>query len=108
MRDFVKVIRAAEVPERAGKFIRIDDDEIALFNVSGQFYAIDNVCPHQHISALHQGELNGLKVTCPMHGWTYSLETGRAEGGSGRVRTHRIKIENGFVWIEKPASEHQF
>jgi len=115
MSEFVKVMRATDVPERAGKFVRIEDDEIALFNVNGQFYAIDNVCPHQHISALHQGELTGLNVTCPMHGWTYSLETGKAKGrrldsasGSGRVRTHRVKVENGFVWIEKPASEQQF
>jgi len=103
MNEFVKVVRAADVPQRAGKFIRLDDDEIAIFNVGGNFYAIDNVCPHQHISALHQGELNGLRITCPMHGWTYSLETGKAEGGSGKVKTYQTKIEDGFVWIERPS-----
>jgi NAD(P)H-dependent nitrite reductase small subunit len=103
MTEFVKVAKTSDVHERVGKFIRIDDDEIALFKVDGKFFAIDNVCPHQHISALHQGELNGLMITCPMHGWTYSLETGKAEGGSGRVRTHRVKVEGEFVWIEKPA-----
>jgi NAD(P)H-dependent nitrite reductase small subunit len=108
MSEFVKVSRTSDIPLRAGKFIRIEDEEIALFNVNGVFYAIDNVCPHQHISALHQGELSGLQVTCPMHGWTYSLETGKAESGNGRVRTHRVKVEHGFVWIEKPASGQQF
>ena len=100
--EFVKAAKISDVPEKCGKFIRIGDDEIGLFKVDGKFYAINNVCAHQHISALHQGELDGLKVTCPMHGWTYSLETGKAESGSGRVKTYRVKVEGGFVWIEEP------
>lgn len=102
--EFVKVAKVSEIRENSGKFIRIDDDEIALFKVNGNFYAINNVCAHQHISALHQGELDGLKVTCPMHGWTYSLETGKAVSGGGCVKTYQVKAEGEFVWIEKPKS----
>jgi NAD(P)H-dependent nitrite reductase small subunit len=100
--QFVKVAKTFDVAERQGKFIRVDDEEIALFRIDGSFYAIDNVCPHQHISALHQGEIEGLNVTCPMHGWTYSLETGKAVGGSGRVRTHEVKVvgQNVLVRID--------
>ncbi len=97
---YVKVAKLADLSERHGKFIRIEDDEIALFKVDGKLYAIDNVCPHQHISALHQGELTGLTVTCPMHGWTYSLETGKAEGGSGQVKTYPVKVVGENVFIE--------
>ena len=100
--EFVKAARVTEVRERVGKHIRIGDEEIALFKIDGAFYAVDNVCAHQHISALHQGELDGLRVTCPMHGWTYSLETGKSETGNGRVRKYKVKVEGGFVWIEKP------
>ncbi|MBI5474752.1 MAG: Rieske 2Fe-2S domain-containing protein [Ignavibacteriae bacterium] len=102
MAAFVKIARISDLPERRGKFVRIEDEELALFKIDGKVYAIGNVCPHQHISALHQGELNGLCITCPMHGWTYSLETGLAEGGSGRVITYPVKIvgENVFVEVQ--------
>jgi nitrite reductase (NADH) small subunit len=98
--EFVKVARISEVPERRGKLVRIGDDEIALFKVEGSYYAINNVCAHQHISALHQGEMNGLNVTCPMHGWTYSLETGKATLGSGCVKTYEVKVVGEYVFLK--------
>ena len=100
MSEFVNVARLSELSERQSKFIRIEDEEIALFKVDGKFYAINNVCAHQHFSMLHQGELNGLEVTCPMHGWTYSIETGKATSGSGCVKTYRVKIIGESVFIE--------
>ncbi len=66
----------------------------------GKFYAIDNVCAHQHFAMLHQGILEDLTVTCPMHGWTFSLETGRATVGSGRVKTYAVKVVGDEVWVE--------
>ena len=102
--EFVKVAKVVDVFEKRAKLIRLEDEDIAVWRVDGKFYAINNVCAHQHFSALHQGELNGLKITCPMHGWTYSLETGIAETGNGKVKTYQVKVEGGFVWIEKPVS----
>ncbi|MDL1892981.1 nitrite reductase small subunit NirD [Sphingobacteriales bacterium CHB3] len=101
--EFIKVVRVSDLPERGGKFIRIGDDEIALFRVDGKLFAINNVCAHQHISALHQGIVSGVNVTCPMHGWTYSLETGKAVSGSGCVKTYPVKVvgENVFIEVER-------
>jgi NAD(P)H-dependent nitrite reductase small subunit len=98
--EFVKVARASEIFERKAKLIKVDDEDIALWRVDGKLYAINNVCAHQHFSALHQGELDGLKVTCPMHGWTYSLETGKAEVGSGKVKTYQVRVEGENVFLE--------
>jgi NAD(P)H-dependent nitrite reductase small subunit len=84
--------------------VRIGDEDIALWRVNGKVYAIGNVCPHQHAAVLYQAILNGLEVTCPMHGWTYSLETGRASEGSGRVRTFRVEIRGDQVMVEEPES----
>lgn len=98
--EFVKVAKVSEVPERGAKLIRMDDNDIALFKVEGKLYAINNVCAHQHFSALHKGELIGLQVTCPMHGWTYSLETGRAISGDGRVKTYHVKVEGENVFLQ--------
>jgi len=102
--DFVKVARKADIPQQRSKLIHLGEEEIALWHVKGRFYAINNVCPHQHIPALHKGTLEGIKVTCPMHGWTYSLETGVAEFGNGRVKTYQVRVEGDDVLVERPVS----
>ena len=96
---FVKVARLSDIAEGRSARIRLGDDDIALWHVRGKLYAIGNVCSHQHFSELHRGILSGLTVACPMHGWTYSLETGVAVSGSGRVRTYEVKVEGGNVLI---------
>ena len=96
---FVKVGKTSAFPEGRSRRIKVGDDEVALWHVRGKFYAINNVCAHQHFAMLHQGILEGLTVTCPMHGWTFSLETGRATVGSGKVRTYAVKVVGEDVWV---------
>ena len=99
---FVRVARLSDIAEGKSTRVRLGDDEIALWHVRGELYAIGNVCSHQHFSELHHGILSGLTVACPMHGWTYSLETGIALSGSGRVRTYTVRVEGDDVYIERP------
>ena len=101
-KTYVRVAKVSEVPEGRSKRVSANGEEIALWRVNGKFYAIHNVCSHQHFSVLHQGILAGIAVTCPMHGWTYSLETGRAEVGNGSVRTFEVRIVGNDVLIEEP------
>lgn len=49
---------------------------IALFNVGGEFFALDGVCPHQG-GPLGQGQLCGTIVTCPWHGWQFDVTNGK-------------------------------
>lgn len=98
-KEFVHAGRIADLPLTGGKFVRLHDEEIALFKIDGRVYAIGNVCPHQHISSLHQGEVHGLHVTCPMHGWTFALDTGGAVNGSGHVPTYPVKIVGGNILV---------
>ena len=72
--SFVKVAR---LPTLRRRTLRCSDNhEIALWRVRGKFYAIGNVCSHQHFSELHRGILSGLTVACPMHGWTIRSKRG--------------------------------
>ena len=48
---------------------------IALFNVDGTFYAMDNSCPHAG-GPLGEGKVNGGIVECPWHGWRFDIRTG--------------------------------
>jgi nitrite reductase (NADH) small subunit len=98
------VASLGEIPERRSKRCVVDGAEIALWRVSGRIYAVDNVCAHQHMPVLHQGLLDGLLLSCPMHGWTYSLETGKATTGNGRVRAYDVVIDGNDVYVQVPES----
>jgi multimeric flavodoxin WrbA/nitrite reductase/ring-hydroxylating ferredoxin subunit len=73
--------------------------EIALFNVNGQFYAISNVCQHQK-GPLSKGSLAELVVTCPWHGWKYSILDGKSphEGGDS-VDVYETLVKDGNVYV---------
>ncbi len=76
MRKFFPVATLDEVPAGAAKTVVLGEREIALFNVDGTIYAIDNICPHQG-GPLADGWLDGTVVTCPWHAWCFELRTGK-------------------------------
>ncbi len=99
---FVRVARLADIPERRGFWVLVAGEEIALWKVDGTVYAVNNLCPHQHASAMHAGHLVGLTLTCPMHGWTFSLRDGKEERGLGRLKVHQVLVDGEDVCIEEP------
>jgi 3-phenylpropionate/trans-cinnamate dioxygenase ferredoxin subunit len=60
-----------------GSVKRIDDLDIALFNLDGTFFAIKDICTHDQ-APLSEGELNGDTIVCPWHGACFSVRTGEA------------------------------
>ena len=94
-----KVADVAEVPLGAGIKVVIEDDEIALFNLNGEFYAITDICPHRG-AALSEGFLEQDKVFCPLHCFDFNLKTGESQVASHlRVATYPVKVEDGGVFI---------
>ena len=85
MANFVKVAQTSEIPAGQGKCIEVEGKRIAVFNVDGTYYAIDDVCPHQG-GPLGEGELAGTVVTCPWHGWEYDITTGVNQDDSDVVQ----------------------
>jgi nitrite reductase (NADH) small subunit len=99
MANFVKVAEASDVPPGSGRCVEVDGKQIALFNVDGSFYAIDNTCLHRG-GPLAEGELEGLTVTCPWHGWQYDLTTGQnVMDDSERVARYEVKVEGSAVLV---------
>jgi len=69
-----------------------------------QVFAIEDRCPHKG-GPLSQGIVHGTSVTCPLHNWVISLETGKALGADeGEVRTIPIKVEGDEIFIAVDAS----
>jgi Rieske Fe-S protein len=67
MAGFVKVAKTGEIAPGQGKQVEVNGKKIALFNVEGSFYVIDDTCTHRG-GPLSEGALEGKKVTCPWHG----------------------------------------
>lgn len=73
--------------------------EIALFNLAGAFYAISNVCMHQG-GPLSKGTLDNDIVTCPWHGWKYSVKDGKSlHRGGDSVNSYPVQLSDGKVYV---------
>lgn len=77
MADLVAVAKADDIPSGHVRVYEVGDRRIALCNVDGTFYAIDDVCTHDG-GPLGQGELEGDQIECPRHGARFDVRTGRA------------------------------
>jgi NAD(P)H-dependent nitrite reductase small subunit len=101
---FTPVCKVSDIPAGMGKCIQHCDKPIAVFNVNGQFYAINHVCPHQG-GPLAEGTLEGNVVTCPWHGWTFCVDSGLADHPGGHsVATYEIVVEGDNVllgWLKR-------
>ena len=82
------------------------DCECVLFRVGGQIFALENLCPHQRYAVFHQGVLDQYTITCPMHGWSFDVRTGKAVMGSGRLKTFEVRVDKNNVWVKRFEDEN--
>lgn len=102
MTQWVRVASVEDVPVGTGKELTAAGRVIALFNVEGEFYALDGVCPHAG-GPLGEGVLQGDVVTCPWHGWQFQVTSGQHCLNANLQHTaFPIKIEGSDVLVELP------
>jgi nitrite reductase/ring-hydroxylating ferredoxin subunit len=100
MSEFVTVAKTSEIAPDNGKLVEVQGKRIALFNVGGAFYAIDNACRHRGAS-LADGFIAGDSVQCPRHGWQYNLKTGVPSVNPAlKSQTYEVKVEGEDVQIK--------
>ena len=101
MAKTVKVAQASGLSPGSGTTADAEGQRIALFNVDGTFYAIDDTCPHRG-GPLGEGDVNGAVVTCPWHGATFDVRTGAVTGPPARAsgRSFRVRVEGDVVLVE--------
>jgi nitrite reductase/ring-hydroxylating ferredoxin subunit len=75
MAEFVEVARLDQVPPGSGTSFTVAGKEVAIFNLDGTIYAMEDSCLHKGAS-LGNGQLDGKVVTCRAHGWRYDVTTG--------------------------------
>ena len=89
---FHTVARVGEVPEGEGRYVDVDGRPIALFLDGGEYFAIEDSCPHQG-APLSDGVVDDKTVTCTWHGWRFSLRDGRhLDGSKCRVPTYPVRV----------------
>jgi nitrite reductase/ring-hydroxylating ferredoxin subunit len=72
MSDFVTVAKVGSIPDGRGEAFYVNGRMVAVFNIGGQYKAIDDICPHMGAS-LGSGEVAGGVVTCPWHAWRFRV-----------------------------------
>jgi 3-phenylpropionate/trans-cinnamate dioxygenase ferredoxin subunit len=99
MAEFLETIALDRLPPGKGKVVRIAGKDVALFNVDGAIYAIDDACPHAGVS-LGSGKLRGSIVSCRGHGFRYDVTTGNCITIAGlRAASHPVKIVDGKILV---------
>jgi nitrite reductase/ring-hydroxylating ferredoxin subunit len=97
--EFIKVASISELELGSCKTVEEQGKVIALFNVGGRIYALDNTCLHQG-GPLGEGRLESEVVTCPWHMWEFNVRTGEKVGEpSLRVATYPVQVDGDDIKV---------
>lgn len=102
MSKLIRVASASDIPVGEGREVLADGIVIAIYNLGGEFCALDGICPHAG-GPLAEGDLEGPIVTCPWHGWQFDVRTGK--NCLSEQITHRryvVKVEGDDLYVEIP------
>ena len=96
----LRAARKDEIPAGTIREFQVDGRTLAISNVDGKFYAIDNTCLHRG-GPLGQGTVAGKVVTCPWHGWQYDVTSGKvAANPAVGVECFPLELRGEDIWVE--------
>jgi len=100
MAKWVEVAKTSDCPPGQCREVVAGDRVCAVFNIDGQYYVLDGVCPHQG-GPLGKGELAGPIVTCPWHGWQFDVRTGQNQlSATIRQPTLPVRVEGDAILVD--------
>ena len=102
MGTLIKVAEKKDLPAGSAIPVEVNGKEIALFNVDDKYYAIDNACTHVG-GSLAEGSVDGNEVTCPLHGATFDITSGKVTGEPAEddVKGYNVIVEGEDIKIEE-------
>ena len=97
----IKIAQTGDLSPGEGKVCEAEGQTIALFNVDGTLYAIENTCTHVG-GSLGEGSLVGDQITCPLHGAQFNVASGKVLGppAGSDVESFVVTVEGSDVLIE--------
>ena len=98
--EWLTVARVEEFGPGERRVVEVDDTQILVFNLEGQWYAIEDVCTHDG-GKLAGGGVEGDQIVCPRHGARFCIRTGAALSAPAYepTRTFPVRIENGVIQV---------
>jgi nitrite reductase/ring-hydroxylating ferredoxin subunit len=97
---FVRAAKTDEIPAGTIREFQLDGTTIALANVAGKFFAINNTCLHRG-GPLGQGVLADKVVTCPWHGWEFDVTTGKiCQNPAVGVDCYPVEVRGQDIWVD--------
>lgn len=99
--NWVDVGALDDIPSRGARVLKTKLGCVALFRThEDKVFAVDDICPHKG-GPLSEGIVHGNAVTCPLHNWVFSLETGEAQGADeGQIGTYEVRVEAGRILVD--------
>jgi len=103
MPKWIYFSRTSEIPSGGHKAITINGTPIVLFNLEGEYYAIENRCTHQDFP-LSEGQIIDNQITCPLHGAQFNIKTGEVTAPPAfmDVATFAVRIVEDIIQVEIP------
>jgi 3-phenylpropionate/trans-cinnamate dioxygenase ferredoxin subunit len=100
MSDWVEVAAIEDLPPGTYRTVDVDGAQVAVFNLGGVCYAIEDVCTHDG-GILTGGVVNGDVVVCPRHGASFCIRTGKVLGPPAYedVATFPVRVEGGLIEV---------
>ena len=97
---FTKICKVEDLTEKQGKKFIVGEVEVALFKKGDEIFALNNVCPHLHMSIIHDGTIEEDYVYCPAHCWEFNLKDGKMKTGRKGLDPYEVIISEGFVYAK--------
>lgn len=100
MCSWIDVVTEDELPQGEVHVVDLEGIEVAVFNIAGQYYAIEDVCTHDG-SEISTGCLYDHVIECPRHGARFDVRTGEVlePPAYESVQTFKVRIENGMIQV---------
>jgi 3-phenylpropionate/trans-cinnamate dioxygenase ferredoxin subunit len=101
--EFFAVAAVEEIPVGERLFLEIDQQDIVIFKILDEYFAIEDICSHDD-GPLGEGELEGHKIICPRHGAHFDVRTGKAESLPAIVDipAFPVRVVNGQIELGLP------
>jgi nitrite reductase (NADH) small subunit len=98
--NWIAIGKIDDIPLRGARCVKTPMGKIGVFRTAeNQVFAIEDHCPHKG-GPLSQGIVHGTSVTCPLHNWVISLETGKALGADeGAVKTIQLELRGDEIFM---------
>ena len=101
MTDWIDIGALEDIAQRGARVVKTIHGCVAVFRTgTDEVFALDSACPHKK-GPLADGIVHGKSVTCPLHNWVISLETGQAQGADqGQVATFPTRVVAGRILLD--------